>query len=268
VRNDKIASHSSERLHTVELSIRYSILDYTILILVDWASGNDEIQRRHVNSLIEKMADTRANKGVLLSAEGGDSKIKMWAEKHSIDLYPFAEISHIDWSAGLTIPLLYDLRQPDLKIQFSGDVDEGFQFPENGLGVRLPLEEGGEITLFSLFQMMWNGGSIPSEPGRYDYPIPVYSKIFIENEGKTCAIEQIIFNVEVFSMKYFGYADLNTCRKIAGILENHNGKKNLGEMLVDVNTIKSEWEYIPDDKNISENIDFPTMVIEVREQVV
>ena len=267
VRNDRVDSYSGKEKHSVELSVRYRILDYTVLVLVDWISAEKKIDRSHVTVLAKKVYETRANKGILLFQESIDHHVREWAKEHSIDLFSFEEAPQKDWSAGLTVPLLYDLRRPDLKIQFFGKVDEGFIFPGDGLGVNLPMEEGGEISLFSLFQMMWNGGSIPAEPGRYDYPIPVYSSFSLDFEGKSCLIESIIFNVEVSSMKYFGYADLKTCRKVAGILEEQDGKTNLGEMLVDVNTIKQEWEYIPEEQNIMEKLDFPTMIIEVREQV-
>lgn len=267
VRNDLVDSYAGTQKHPVELSVRYRILDYTILILIDWIPAAEKIDRSHVTLLGKKVYETRANKGILLFSGAVEPHVRKWAEKHSIDLFPFGEAGRKDWSAGLTIPLLYDLRRPDLKIQFFGEVEEGFIFPEDGLGVNLPLEEGSEISLFNLFQMMWNGGSIPLEPGRYDYPIPVYSSFSLNNEGRSCIIENIIFNVEVFSIKYFGYADLSTCRKIAGILDEQDGKKDLGEMLVDVNTIKQEWEYVPEEKSLMEKLDFPTMVIEVREQV-
>lgn len=267
IRNDRVVSFKNEKkIHDVYLSIRYRIFHYSVLVIVERNEKPEKVTKVHIEKFFVKLKEVQANRGVYISDRGFTEEAIQWAKKYSMDLCSIDEIAGKDWSDGLVIPTICDFRRPELNIHFFGNVPAGFDFCGEEFMIEIPLEEGGEITLLKLFQLMWNGAWIPHDVGNYEYNVPVYKPVVVIKNDKECTIKNIVFKVEVNSRKFFGYLDFNTCRKISEGVQGERVSKNLEVVSsLDVSSIMEEWEEITD---LNSSINFPTIVLEFREQVV
>lgn len=266
IRNDRVTSSKDEKItYDVYLSVRYQIFNYPILIIVEKNEKTEKVTKFLIEKFYLKVKDVQANRGVFISDNGFTEDAVQWAKQYSMDLCSINEAKTKDWSDGLIIPTIFDFRKPDLLVHFLGDVPEGFDFSGEELMVEIPLEEGGEIRLHKLFQLMWNDAWIPHEVGNYEYTVPVYQPVVVLKNNNMCTIKNIVFKIEVNSRKYFGYLDLSACRGINERIQGENTSGQLDAGLpIDISLIMKEWEDITD---INSPINFPTMILEFREKV-
>jgi hypothetical protein len=266
IQNDRIISSRNEKIaHDVFLSIRHQIFQYQILLIVERTDKPEKVTKFQIEKFYAKVQELQANRGVYLSDSGFTEEAIRSAARYSMDLCSLEEAKSKNWSEGLVVPTICDFRRPELLIHFFGDIPKNLNFNGTELTVQIPLEAGGEITLYRLFQLMWNDAWIPQEVGEYEYNIPVYKPVTIQKDNKEFTIKQIVFKIGVNSQKYFGYLDIETCRRISRQIQADEKTEGDENPRFDISAIIREWENITD---LDSPINFPTMILEFREQVI
>lgn len=87
----------SGRSRTFEIVVKQSIGIHQIVILVECKDYRRRVSREKVDAFCTAIADSRANKGVMVSRSGFDAGAKATAALHGIDLLTYREACDADW---------------------------------------------------------------------------------------------------------------------------------------------------------------------------
>lgn len=127
--------------------------------------AKDYARRADVNvvgTFVSVINDVGANKGVLICSGGFSKSAKTYARKKGILLYSLADAESKDWTAELTIPILWHKLGSDLALgfQFYGEAEWTIKIEGDKLPV-FSLDEGTSLyDVVADFESKWNEGSL------------------------------------------------------------------------------------------------------------
>jgi len=217
--NNKIKGYDSGKLRQIDVTVKQRVGQYDMLIAIDCKDYKRAVNVKDVEQFSGLIKDIRANKGVMVAANGFSSTAKRIGENAGLDLYRLFDAEAYDWKVYATIPMLCDFRGLQ---QFQ------FSIP-NSVSMFLPSKDPNEIavynynspqavTLTDVLRDQWNSGKLPYEPGEHrDIPLIRVTTGF--TRGKVFETE-ILTNIRVKRRLFFGQLPLIQGK---GFLDEYTG---------------------------------------------
>jgi hypothetical protein len=248
--NDRIKGHHSGTLRQIDISIRKTIGQFNLLIVIDCKDYSKPIDVKVVENFLGLVADVRANKGALISSNGFTKAAKIRALDAGVEVLRLIDAESVNWNSYAMIPFVCDFR--------------GFgmgNFIINGSTLicnELLIQEPAFIPLYdnlrkpigtplSLLWSMWNKREISEEPGVQNIRLKP-EPLFVKSQNDGFVEIGIIGKFEVLQKLYFGNLPLT---KFEGFRDEATGKiifPNNSEIItdyIDTKTVESDWQLIP-----------------------
>jgi hypothetical protein len=119
--DDKIVGCESKAERQLDVTIRHTIAQYHILIVIECKDESRPIDVGTMGQFASVLRDVKANKGVMISTSGYTPAAIEMARAQAIDTRTFVDTESIDWKSEVRIPvLLTRTKLDDLRIVFSG----------------------------------------------------------------------------------------------------------------------------------------------------
>lgn len=106
--NDRIYGQDSKTDRQIDISIKRSIGQFTLLIIIDCKDYKVPVDVKDVGEFVSLVKDVRANKGALVSSIGFTEAALEMAKTHGIDTLRHVDTKSIDWKTYITIPVLLE----------------------------------------------------------------------------------------------------------------------------------------------------------------
>ena len=248
--NDKIVGRRSGVERQIDITIRQSIGQFDLLIVIECKDNKRPIDIKGMEEFFGLLDDVAANKGALVSSSGFTEAAKNRALEADVDIFSLVDTENLEWKPNVAIPFVCDFRGFGMcryKIGSTNAIckellhQEIFRveiFNKNHIKIGTPL---------TLLWAMWNQRKISPEPGirkkRID-PNPIY---VMSSSGEFVHIE-IVAEFEIVKKLYFGHVPLT---KISGFMDEKTEKvilPNNSEIITDfIDTFEVErtWQRIP-----------------------
>jgi len=108
--NDKIRGKTGA-LRQIDVSIRDSIGQFQILVVIDCKDQKDPVDLPDVEKWIGLVRDIGANKGAIVSSSGFTSPAIKKGENTGLNLYKLIDVGEHEWQAFVSIPVLCEIRR-------------------------------------------------------------------------------------------------------------------------------------------------------------
>lgn len=246
--DDKIIGKQSGTKRQIDISIKQSIGQYEILIVIDCKDYRDPVDLKGVEEFIGLVKDVQANKGAIVSASGFTTSAKLRAENAGINLYRIVDTKKHDWQTFVSMPTVCDFRRPRVSFRFSSTQFGPFKLPNPQLYdySKLMLYDDNDQPLgevLNLFINVWNSGSLPEQLGEHrDIGfIDGITKIKYEDEFY---FVKVTANFFVISRLFFGELDIE---EISGFSDEISGgiiTTGFKTGILDAGIVEKEWKLI------------------------
>ncbi len=220
--NDKIAGRRSGVKRQIDISVRQTIGQFEILIVIDCKDYSKAVDVKDVEEFLGLVEDVGANKGALVTAGAFTKAAKTRAQDAGVNVYRLVDAEDHDWRSYIAIPFVCDFRgfgKGKFKIAGTNAIlrELSEQDPTRIPIYNIKFEYIG--TPLTLLRAMWNRREISEEPGIRQIllkPEPLFAK---SKHGPFVHIE-IIGEFEVLQKLYFGEVPLT---KISGFRDEATG---------------------------------------------
>lgn len=108
--NDKIRGKTGA-LRQVDVSIRDTIGQFQILVVIDCKDQKDPVDLPDVEKWIGLVQDIGANKGAIVSSSGFTSPAITKGKNTGLNLYKLIDVGEHEWQTFVSIPVLCDFRR-------------------------------------------------------------------------------------------------------------------------------------------------------------
>ncbi len=248
--DDKIMGRRSGVSRQIDISVRRSIGQFNILVVIDCKDYKNPVDVKDVEDFLGLVEDVGANKSALVSSSGFSEAAKTRAKDAGVDVYRLVDAEDHDWRSYVAIPMVCDFRgfgMGNFIIHGSKLIcEELAQLDTNNLPVYDQNQEYIGVPL-TLLWAMWNRREISEEPGPRRVllkPDPIFAKA---QNGEFAQIE-IVGDFEILRKLYFGELPLT---KFSGFRDEVTGNVVLPsntEIITDVlDTVEVEtnWQRVP-----------------------
>jgi len=246
----------------IDISVRQSIGNYDILVVIDCKDYSNPVDIKAVESFMGLAKDVQANKGVMVSSNGFTKTAKIMGEKAGLNLYRLVDTGAHDWQVMAYIYVVCNFISPrkySFTISGSGNM-EIFDFPFNEPQLLKIYDENDcELgTLLNVVQKNWNDNQYPIEPGYYENLDlrKGITKIFSDNRYQELSIK---LNLHVENRLYFGELPI---QKLSGFQDELTGKiiaRGFTTDIIDVVDVQNDWTRIDSIKELAVK---PTLILE------
>jgi hypothetical protein len=239
IHDDHIKGYDSEELRQVDITVKQNIGQYEMLIAIDCKDYKVPVDVKDIEAFIGLVKDIRANKGVMVAANGFTDTARHRGVDAGLNLYRLIDTESHDWQTYVSIPVICDFRRIQFQFiipQFLASVDPReivlYDSNHNRLGTT-------EVLLLT----RWNSGELPSELGEHR-GIPVSkrpAKVFYENEFIDV---NILANIMVTQRLFFGELPLV---QVKGFADEHKGQIITREFTTDwlnVAEVERSWRQL------------------------
>ena len=243
--DDKIIGSDTGIARQIDISVKRSIGNYEILVVIDCKDYSRPVNVKDVEAFIGMIQDVHANKGVIVSASGFTKTAKTRGEKAGLNLYRLVDTGDHDWQVMAYIPVICNFIGPrKYSFRFSGNI-EIIDFPFNEpQSLKIYDENNCELgTLLNIMKKNWNDYQYPIEPGNYKNLelMKGITKIKSDNSYQELNIK---LNLLVESRLYFGELPI---QKLSGFKDELTGKtlsRGFTTEMIDVIDVQNNWERI------------------------
>lgn len=248
--NDMIIGRRSGIPRQIDISIRKSIGQYKILVVVECKDYSKPVDVKDVEDFLGLADDVGANKGAMVAANGFTEAAKTRAKDAGVDVYRLVDAEDHDWHSDVAIPMVCDFRS----LGFGNFKIGGSKVICEELATRNPskiaiYDEHHEFigTSLSLLWAMWNRREISDEPGTQRILLKPDPMLVKSQDGHYEQIE-ILGQFEVLKKLYFGGLPLT---KASGFMDETTGNLVLPgnfEIITDVLdmiAVERFWHLIP-----------------------
>lgn len=217
--DDKIKGYDSDEFRQIDITVKQKVGQYDMLIAIDCKDYSVPVDIKDIEEFISLIRDIRANKGVMVAANGFTDTAKRVGEKAGLDLYRLIDTDSHDWQTYVSIPVICDFRRIQ-KYQFSipGSVASFLPSMDPNEIVVYGLDYPQPVTIVALIQILWNSGKLPHEPGEHR-DIPLTRVITSFTTTKTFEAD-ILAHIIVERRLFFGQLPLIQCR---GFINEYTG---------------------------------------------
>ena len=214
--DDHIKGHDSEKPRQIDITVKQNIGQYEILIAIDCKDYKVPVDVKDIEEFIGLIKDIRANKGVMVAANGFTDTAKRIGGKAGLNLYRLIDTEAHDWQTYVSIPVICDFRRMRFQFiipQFLASVNPReivlYDSNHNRLG-----------TIETLLLTRWNSGELISELGVHKN-IPVSKVPTTISYGGEFLETTILVNIMVYRRFFFGELPLVQVR---GFSDEHDGR--------------------------------------------
>ena len=104
--DDKIVGCESKVERQLDVTIRATVAQYNLLIVVECKDESRPIDVGTMGEFASLLRDVKANKGVMISTSGYTPAALDMARAQAIDARTYVDTESIDWKSEITIPML------------------------------------------------------------------------------------------------------------------------------------------------------------------
>ena len=208
--DDRIMGHESETLRQIDVTVKQRVGQYNMLIAIDCKDSKVPVDVKDIEKFMGLVKDIRANKGVMVAANGFTETAKRRGDKAGLNLYRLVDTEAHDWQTYVSIPVICDFRRMRFQFmipQFLASVDPRkivlYDSNHNRLG-----------TTETLLLTRWNSGELPSELGEHKN-IPLSKMPTKVSYGGQFLEVNILANIMVKCRLFFGELPLVQVRGFA-----------------------------------------------------
>jgi hypothetical protein len=253
--DDKIVGRESKVERQLDVTIRVSVVQYNILIVVECKDEARPIDVGAMGGFASLLRDVRANKGVMISTSGYTPAAIEMARAQGIDSRTYLDTESVDWKSVVTIPVL--LRRAKIKnwsVRFLAVPGFPWGAPTN---IQFPFietfaEDGTPLgPIITMLGRIWNHDKSLHVPGEHTVLLAEHVLLNVGNARRHSKLEAVV-NVEQY--RYFGPLPV----KMAGFRDEQSGSLSTKEMTTDfLEPARIErgempgWQQIPTDSEIA-----------------
>jgi hypothetical protein len=169
--DDRIIGCESKTERQLDITIRATINQYRILIVIECKDEARPIDVGAVGEFASLLRDVKANKGVMISTSGYTAAGVEMARAQGIDTRTYLDTENIDWKSEVTIPVLLSRTKLDSwGVKFSPVAGFPWGVPTN---ISSPLietfaEDGTPLgPIITLLGRKWNHDENLQQPGEH-----------------------------------------------------------------------------------------------------
>ena len=253
--DDKIVGYESKVERQLDVTIRASVAQYKILIVIECKDEARPIDVGTMGEFASLLRDVKANKGVMISSSGYTSAAIEMARAQGIDTRTYLDTESVDWKSEVTIPVLLTRTKLDSwRVRFSSI--PGFQW---GTPTDIPFpfietfaEDGTPLgPIITLLGRVWNHDENLHEPGQHAVVLAEHVLLNVGGNRLHTKVEAVL---KVERCYYLGPLPV----KMAGFRDELDGSLSTKEMTTDfIEPARIErgevpgWVQLPTDKEIA-----------------
>ena len=262
--DDHIKGYESETPRQVDITVKQKIGQYDILIAIDCKDYQIPVDVKDIEEFEGLIKDIRANKGVMVAANGFTETAKLVGEKAGLNLYRLIDTEKHEWQTYVSIPVVCNFRGvkkyqfvlPETVVEFLPSTDP------NDIIIS-DLTHKKSINLVNLFKVRWNSGELPYEPGNYNnVPITKVTTALTESGDIK---NNISVNFEVISRLLFGELPLVKVRGFADEYNGHLITQGFTTDWLDVVKVEREWRQLENTSELAVKPIFELMALDLFE---
>src|SRR6266478_6185320 len=221
--NDKITGKRTGIPRQVDVSIRKSVGQFELLIVLDCKDHGRPLDVKDVEEFMGLAQDVAAHKAGMVAAKGFSDTAKKRAQDAGIELYGVVDTGDHDWKSTLELPALIEFTGvTKFSLSFSAAGDEPFEPPDVQDLKPLVLfdeQERALGTVRDIIGQKWNAREIPEQPGEYR-DIQLAPNPAKYQSGGRFHRARITANVRVETRVHFGYWPIS---KVSGFIDENTG---------------------------------------------
>lgn len=221
--NDKIVGRRSGVERQIDISIRQSIGQFELLIVIECKDYKIPIDVKGVEEFFGLLDDVAANKGALVSSNGFTDAARNRASEAGVDIYSLVDTENLDWKPNVAIPFVCDFRGFGMcRYKIGGTISICKELSHQDIS-RVEIYNKDHIkigTPLTLLWAMWNQRKISPDPGIGKIRLEP-NPIFVKNNSDEFERIEIIAEFEVVKKLYFGKVPLT---KVSGFIDEGTGK--------------------------------------------
>jgi Restriction endonuclease len=167
IQNDRIMGRNSGVTREIDISIRKTVGQYKLLIVIDCKDYKRPVDVKDVEEFMGLAEDVAANKAAMIGAMGFTEAAKTRAEKAGIDLHRIIDTDPHEWQTYVTMPTLVDCRElSSFNLRFTS-TSPGFSMEYQDFRFMPIYDEKGERIgiVNNILSELWSRGGISTEQG-------------------------------------------------------------------------------------------------------
>jgi len=250
--DDKIRGHNSGQLRQVDITVKQRVGQYDILIAIDCKDYKRAVNLNEVEKFIGLITDIKANKGVMVAANGFSNTAKSVGEKAGLDLYRLIDTDTHDWQTYASIPVLCDFR---------GIEKHQFIFHTSTANVKINPREAIEIILYdvncqplgkvvNLLKARWNANELPSEPGEHRDIILTKAPTMILYDDKFFEV-RVTANIIVKRRLFFGQLSLTQLKGFRDEKTGYTITRGFTTEGINFDEVERSWRRLRNEEEIA-----------------
>jgi hypothetical protein len=244
--DDHIKGHDSEELRQIDITVKQNIGQYEMLIAIECKDYKVPVDVKDIEEFTGLVKDIRANKGVMVAANGFTDTAKRIGGKAGLNLYRLIDTEAHDWQTYASIPVLCDFRRMQFQFiipQFLASVNPReivlYDSNHNRLG-----------TTETLLLTRWNSGELPSELGVH-HNIPVSKVPTTISHGGQFVDVNILANIMVKCRLFWGELPLIQVRGFADEYHGHIITRQCTTDWLDVTEVEKHWRQLENSEEVA-----------------
>ena len=241
--NQKIMGKSG-RMRQIDVLIEDVVSIYPIKIVLDAKLYKHKIDIKEVEEVWGLVDDVEANMGVIVCNSGYTKGAIARAKTYGrLKLCSLLDLENKDFSIGIKIPTVVEMRQPSFRLQINGVGSSTRQiaFPPNSFEWKIRNKRTKvEITIVNFFLQQWNSGNASQETGDHNETVPRDEFDLLDKTGPVDM--DVIINYSVIPRYYFGFTPLEEGKGIFDVIEHSLSTKEIKTGEISFEDVEKRWE--------------------------
>jgi hypothetical protein len=262
--NDHVQGYESEKLRQVDITVKQQIGQYDILVAIDCKDYRKPVDVKDVEGFVGLIKDIRANKGVMVAANGFTDTAKRIGENAGLNMYRLIDTENHDWRTYVSIPIVCDFRGIE-QYQFIIPKEVAEYLPSLNPNEIVISEVGNskQVTLTNLIKASWNSSKLPYEPGEY-HDIK-FTKVVTAFTKEKVFEGDVLLNIRVKRRLFFGELPLIQIRGFVDEQRNQIITTGFTTDWLDVSKVEREWRLLENTSELAIKPVFELMALDLFE---
>jgi hypothetical protein len=248
--DDRIMGRRSQTLRQIDISVRRTIGQFEILIVIDCKDYAKPVDVKDVEDFLGLAEDVGANKGALVAFSGFTKAATTRAKDAGIDVYRLVDAEDHDWRSYVALTMVCDFRgfgMGNFAVHGTTAIcEELAQYDPKQIQI---YDQQYEYvgTPLTLLWAMWNRREISEDPGFREIALKPFPLFVKANDGHFEWVE-IVGKFEIVQKLFFGGLPLT---KVSGLMDETTGNLILPSNFeiitdfLDAAVVERTWQRIP-----------------------
>lgn len=247
IHDEKIIGKSGTE-RQIDITIRYHIGQFNILVVVDCKDWKNPVDIGDVGQFIDMVEDVGANKGALICNAGFTEGAKNRAKEKGIDLFRVIDTENPDIKLRIGFPTLCDFRYIktfNFLLRRSSPTD--FRIPACDIRYLEIYKEDHSFNdiLINLLTKSWNVGKLPVEVGKYENLKFIEEDAYTKVENTFYGPVEITAGIVIDRKLFFGSIPLEKGRGFANEVTGGFTTNSI-KFGLDVVEVEKKWRRLSD----------------------